>query len=133
MTSFPKSPRKQNPALLNLARGKPCIMQITPDCYGVDGSTTVAAHSNELRHGKGRGLKSHDHYSVWACANCHRWYDEGKASKAGKQAAFGAAMHDQVREWVKIAAGGNAKNAKSAQWALDELGVIAALLSEVSA
>lgn len=129
MTSFKKSLRKQNPALLNLARGRSCLMQITPGCLGKDGRTTIAAHSGQLRRGKGRGMKAHDHYSVWACCICHDWYDRGDASKAEKQEFFDAAMHGQVREWVKIASGVNAKNAKAAQWALDELGVIPALLS----
>lgn len=117
---YPKSPRKENPKLLKLARGKPCLMQVAFDCYGVDGSTTVAAHSNELRHGKGKAMKAHDHYSVWACVNCHRWYDESGAGKAEKQKAFEVAHNRQIKEWGKLI-GKSKKSSGAAEWALTEL------------
>jgi ferredoxin len=37
----------------------------------------VAAHSNQLRHGKGMGIKAHDCYIAWACSNCHAEIDQG--------------------------------------------------------
>lgn len=33
------------------------------------------AHSNELEHGKGVGLKAHDVFFAALCQFCHRWYD----------------------------------------------------------
>ena len=41
--------------LLALAQFAPCM-----HC-GIEDGTIVAAHSNQLRDGKGRGLKSHDY------------------------------------------------------------------------
>lgn len=40
--------------------------------------TVVAAHSNQLKHGKGGGLKAHDCYIAWACYACHAELDQGK-------------------------------------------------------
>lgn len=129
MKAFPKSPRQTNPRLLALAKDKPCLMLATENCRGLDGSTTVSAHCNELRCGKGRGMKAHDYYSVWSCANCHQWYDESGAPKAEKQQAFDAAQHRQVRQWAAIHCASNSKDAQAAGWALDALGVISSQLA----
>ena len=45
----------RNPKLLKLADGAPCMM-----CSIQDG-TVVSAHSNQLRDGKGTGIKGHDY------------------------------------------------------------------------
>ncbi|MGL4640908.1 MAG: nuclease domain-containing protein, partial [Shewanella sp.] len=123
--NYPKNPRKENPALLKLAQGKPCLMHAAYNCLRPDTSTTVAAHSNELRHGKGRGMKAHDHYSVWACVNCHRWYDESGAPKAEKQRAFEAAHDRQIREWGALR-GSDKRTTEAVDWALENLFSIAA-------
>jgi hypothetical protein len=38
----------------------------------------VAAHSNQLRHGKGMGLKASDEYVAFLCYCCHSELDQGK-------------------------------------------------------
>jgi hypothetical protein len=43
---------------------------------GIDDGTTVAAHSNQLRDGKGRGLKSHDYRIATLCYRCHAEVDQ---------------------------------------------------------
>jgi len=40
--------------------------------------TIVAAHSNQMRDGKGRGLKSHDYRIAALCYTCHTELDQGK-------------------------------------------------------
>ena len=55
------------------AQGQPCQW-----CYRQDG-TTVAAHSNQLRHGKGMGLKASDQYVAFLCFSCHSELDQGKS------------------------------------------------------
>lgn len=62
----------RNPKLLGLAEGQACVM-----CGNEDG-TIVAAHSNLLEHGKGRGLKAHDGMTAWLCYRCHTQLDQGK-------------------------------------------------------
>ena len=51
-----------------------------PICFGCgkhNDGTIVAAHSNQLIHGKGRGIKSHDCYVAALCNSCHTDLDQG--------------------------------------------------------
>ena len=75
----------RSPKLLRAARGQSCMIRIPDICNG-DNSTTVAAHSNQLKHGKGTGIKAHDCYVAWACSECHKEIDQGKRlDKTDKQ------------------------------------------------
>lgn len=77
----------RNPQITKSAQGMICTMQV----YGVcnhDSSTTVWAHSNQIRHGKGKGIKAHDIFGAFACSACHAWYDAGSASREDKQNIF---------------------------------------------
>lgn len=67
----------RNRKLLDAARELPC-----QHC-GVSNGTVVAAHSNQLRDGKGRGLKAHDYRIASLCFTCHAELDQG--SKMSKQ------------------------------------------------
>jgi len=62
---------------LNACRELPC-----QHCGTIDG-TVIAAHSNQLRDGKGRGLKAHDYRVASLCYACHMELDQG--SKLSKQ------------------------------------------------
>ena len=67
----------RNRKLLDVLRQSPC-----QHCGRSDG-TIVAAHSNQLRDGKGRGLKANDYRSAALCFTCHQELDQGtKLSKA---------------------------------------------------
>jgi len=69
--------------LLDAARELPC-----QHCQTQDG-TVVAAHSNQLRDGKGRGLKSHDYRIASLCYRCHADLDQGAhMSKAERLEMF---------------------------------------------
>lgn len=35
-----------------------------------------AAHSNFSEHGKGKGIKADDKYTIPLCHNCHQWFDQ---------------------------------------------------------
>lgn len=90
--------------LLKLAKGEKCLLQISDDCMGDEGSTTVAAHSNFMLHGKAKGLKAEDCYSVWACYKCHSIFDQGGLfTREEKGDLFSEALLRQVEEWRKIA------------------------------
>jgi len=113
---------QRNPHLLSMARGRPCLLR-TKAC-SFDNSPTVAAHSNLLAHGKGRGRKADDCYSVWACARCHAWLDSSyEAEFEEKEAAFMSALVAQADEWKAIAgsAAASPKDRAAAQWALQRL------------
>jgi hypothetical protein len=94
----------RDPNLLKLAKGEMCLLQVADDCLGDEGSTTVAAHSNLMAHGKGRGLKAEDCYTVWSCYKCHSNFDQGGVySREEKSDIFYAALLRQIEEWRKIA------------------------------
>ena len=61
----------RNKKLLEACRELPC-----QHCGAQDG-TVVAAHSNQLRDGKGRGLKAHDYRVASLCYTCHMELDQG--------------------------------------------------------
>lgn len=98
--TMPKPEPYRDRALLDMARGRPCLM---PGELHAGPETTVAAHSNHMDHGKSRGRKADDCYSVWACATCHSWYDQGSADRYEKRRAFDAALARQRLEWERIA------------------------------
>ena len=57
------------------------------DCQSCGaGETVQAAHSNQLKHGKGRGIKASDQYIAALCLRCHFTIDQGsKLSKEERQ------------------------------------------------
>jgi len=70
----------RNKKLLEAIRNLPC-----QHCGREDG-TVVAAHSNQLRDGKGRGIKSSDAAIAALCYTCHMMIDQGH--KLNKQEKF---------------------------------------------
>lgn len=120
---YPKIPRKENPALLKMAQGKPCLLRVK--CDGSPSETTVAAHSNSQKHGKGMGRKADDCYTVWACARCHTWLDSSySATGEERQTAFEAAHKRQVKAWEKMFTDGKwypQHEKEVVQWALEQL------------
>jgi hypothetical protein len=62
----------RNKKLLEIARNFPC-----QHC-GIDDNTVVAAHSNQLRDGKGKGIKASDFRIASLCFTCHMELDQGK-------------------------------------------------------
>ena len=63
----------RNKKLLEIARKIPC-----QNC-GIDDGTVVAAHSNQLRDGKGKGIKAHDYRIASLCFKCHSELDQGRS------------------------------------------------------
>ena len=72
-----------NPKRLAALRKLPCIRCGNPD--------SQAAHSNSAKHGKGRGIKADDSFTVPLCHVCHSDFDQ---YKLGNQAES-EAMFDQ--------------------------------------
>lgn len=61
----------RNKKLLEAVREIPC-----QHC-GSQNGTVVAAHSNQLRDGKGKALKAHDFRIAALCFTCHSDLDQG--------------------------------------------------------
>jgi hypothetical protein len=51
---------------------------------GVSDGTVCGAHSNQSKHGKGRGIKASDQYCASLSADAHAWLDFGPASREEK-------------------------------------------------
>ncbi|WP_416406509.1 DUF1364 family protein [Paracidovorax citrulli] len=118
----PKTKAKRNAHLRDMARGMPCLLQIAGVCNH-DRTTVVCCHSNLSCHGKAGARKADDHYSVWGCAACHRWLDQGTATGECKEAAFMAAHMRQVLEWraIAFAPDSTPRDRSAAAWALEHL------------
>lgn len=100
---IPKTGTYRSEKLRRAVASLPCA-----NC-GVEGKSQ-AAHSNLLRHGKGKGLKASDAATFPLCHDkCHPWFDQGKdLTKAEREALtyeFIAWTHIQLieREMVKAA------------------------------
>jgi hypothetical protein len=119
--SLPKSEPYRDPVLLEMAERKPCLLQVNGVCNGRT-DTTVACHSNQSIHGKAGARKADDCYSVWGCAACHAWLDQGPAMASHKEAVFRYAHQRQIECWKVMAAGMNPERyRKAAARALDRL------------
>ena len=96
----PKDEAYRDPVLLEMARGRPCLLLVPGVCNHRQ-DTTVACHQNE---GKGMGIKAPDSSSCWGCLACHTWYDQGPAPRRQKRMVFMGAHSRQVLAWRQVAA-----------------------------
>ena len=77
----------RNRKLTNLANGAPCML------CGIEDKTIVAAHSNLLEHGKGKGIKSSDCFIAFLCNACHFDLDnDNRFNKTERRSLFFQAM-----------------------------------------
>lgn len=84
----------RNNKLLKLAQQSPCQL------CGIQNETVVAAHSNQLRDGKGRGLKAHDYRIAYLCYTCHTNIDQSnKLTKQQKEYEWEEA-HRRTIGWL---------------------------------
>lgn len=64
------------PALLEVVREAPCMLRVPNICRsGHPDYPSMACHSNESCHGKGKHLKSHDCFVAAGCKPCHDYID----------------------------------------------------------
>jgi hypothetical protein len=81
----------RNKKLLELVRQCPC------QTCGTQDGTVVAAHSNQLRDGKGRGIKAHDYRIAALCYRCHMELDQGtKMTKAERTESWDEAHRGTI-------------------------------------
>jgi hypothetical protein len=84
----------RNKKLLELVRQCPC-----QQC-GIEDGTVVAAHSNQLRDGKGRGLKAHDYRIAALCFRCHTELDQGTKMLKAERVEFWEEAHRGTIGWL---------------------------------
>ena len=68
-------------------------------CGAQDG-TVVAAHSNQLRDGKGRGLKAHDYRIAALCYRCHSDLDQGARMTKEERLNLWEEAHRKTVGWL---------------------------------
>lgn len=79
---------------MDVLRQSPC-----QECGRADG-TIVAAHSNQLRDGKGRGIKAHDYRVAALCYSCHMEIDQGKSLSKAERIEIWEEAHRKTISWL---------------------------------
>jgi len=80
----------RNRALLDLCHEAPCFLLLGFEGCGRDAS--VPAHSDMIRHGRGKDHKSHDCFAVPGCPVCHEHFKRSELGPDGYHEAWTAAM-----------------------------------------
>lgn len=84
----------RNKKLLEVVRQSPC-----QNCGAQDG-TIVAAHSNQLRDGKGRGIKADDFRIAALCFRCHSELDQGTKMSRAERVELWEEAHRKTVGWL---------------------------------
>jgi hypothetical protein len=84
----------RNKKLLEVVREAPCM-----NCGAQDG-TVVAAHSNQLRDGKGRSIKAHDYRIAALCYRCHSDLDQGSRMSKEERLNLWEEAHRKTIGWL---------------------------------
>ena len=84
----------RNKKLLELVRESPC------QCCGAKNGTVVAAHSNQLRDGKGRSIKAHDYRIAALCYQCHSDLAQGAAMTKEARVNIWEDAHRRTVGWL---------------------------------
>ena len=84
----------RNKRLLEIVRESPC-----QHC-GVQDGTVVAAHSNQLRDGKGKAIKAHDYRIAALCYRCHTELDQGKNLSKQERIEMWEQAHRNTIAWL---------------------------------
>lgn len=86
----------RNKKLLQLARECPFCMH----CRKVNQGDVVAAHSNQLRDGKGMGIKAHDYRIAYLCNTCHMEIDQGHRFEKAEKERIWEQCHRKTIGWL---------------------------------
>lgn len=84
----------RNLKLLQAVRDAPCMT------CGIQDGTVVAAHSNQLRDGKGRGIKASDYRIAAMCHRCHFILDQGKDLSKVERVEMWDKAHRKTIGWL---------------------------------
>jgi len=86
----------RNKTILALAKECPfCCM-----CERHNDGTVVAAHSNQIRDGKGKGIKAHDYRIAFICNTCHSEIDQGKRFSKYEKFEMWDEAHRKTIGWL---------------------------------
>jgi hypothetical protein len=86
----------RSPVLLKAAEHAPCCMA----CHRRNDGSVVMAHSNQLRDGKGMGIKAHDYRVAALCGKCHVELDQGKNMSWEERVSMWELAHRETVGWL---------------------------------
>ena len=69
------------------------------NCGSQDG-TICAAHSNQMRDGKGKGIKAHDYRIAALCFRCHSELDRGSKLNREERLQIWEDAHRKTIGWL---------------------------------
>jgi hypothetical protein len=103
MTAIPKDGMIRSTKVLRSAKGQPCAGRFPGICNG-NPETTVWAHLNGHRFGKGAGLKAHDILGLHLCADCHRYLDTGHGTRPliSNETLLECVLRGVCETWVRL-------------------------------
>jgi hypothetical protein len=67
---------------------------------GVEDGTVCAAHSNQMRDGKGRSLKASDAMIAALCYHCHMELDQGKNLSKQERVEMWEGAYRKTMQWL---------------------------------
>ncbi len=67
---------------------------------GTQDGTVVAAHSNQLRDGKGKSIKAHDYRIAALCFKCHYNLDQGNTLTKEERREMWEEAHRKTIGWL---------------------------------
>lgn len=79
---------------LNEIRKLPCIK-----CGSIP---SQAAHSNFGEHGKGKGIKAYDKYTIPLCQSCHQWFDQYRGMGLVESKEWFAKMLEKTERMLNL-------------------------------
>lgn len=93
--------------VLDSAKGQPCAFRFPGICRGGT-ETTVWAHLNGGRYGKGTGMKAHDILGAHACFWCHAYLDTGHGTSPllSNEELLECVLGGVTETWVRLIAAG---------------------------
>jgi hypothetical protein len=93
--------------VINSARGATCALRF-PNICGGDPATTVWAHLNGGRFGKGMGIKAHDILGAHACFQCHAYLDTGHGTHPliSSETLLECVLGGVTETWVRLITAG---------------------------
>lgn len=71
-------------------------------CVRCGSSPSQAAHSNSSKHGKGRGIKASDEFTVPLCYSCHSQFDQFKLGTRQESEALFEGWLEKTNLMLKI-------------------------------
>lgn len=86
----------RNKTILSLANQSPRCMS----CLAPNRGQVVAAHSNQIKHGKGIGIKAHDHKIAYLCKHCHHEIDNGNRLSKQERIDMWQEAHEKTLDWL---------------------------------